>query len=82
MVSVYVVQQFLCFNFQHNTFLWHGIDDSSVLAHFPPGDCYTMEAKTHEILFSLKNFKDKGRSNSSMFLYGFGDGGQGPTSVN
>ena len=40
-----------------------------------------MEAKTHEILFSLKNFKDKGRSNTSMFLYGFGDGGQGPTWV-
>ena len=34
-------------------------------------------------LFQLKktldNFKDKGRSNGSLFLYGHGDGGQGAT---
>jgi len=30
---------------------------------------------------SINNFKDKGRSNTSLFLYGYGDGGQGPTYV-
>ena len=74
-----VMYLLLVISTQHNTFYWHGIDGSAVLSHFPPGDCYTMEARADEVLFSLQNFKDKGRSNCSAFLYGYGDGGQGPT---
>ena len=28
--------------FPHHSFTWEGIDGSTVLAHFPPGDSYTM----------------------------------------
>ncbi|ELU16163.1 hypothetical protein CAPTEDRAFT_182455 [Capitella teleta] len=65
--------------FPHHTFWWKGIDGSRVLTHFPPGDSYTMNAEPKEILFTEENFKDKGRSDSSLYLYGWGDGGQGPT---
>jgi len=65
--------------FPHHTFWWKGIDGSRVLAHFPPGNCYCMQGQVEEVLTSEKNFLDKGRSNRSLYLYGFGDGGQGPT---
>ncbi|CAH2273484.1 alpha-mannosidase 2C1 [Pelobates cultripes] len=65
--------------FPHHTFHWKSIDGSAVLAHFPPGDSYGMMGKVEEILKTVKNNRDKGRVNSSIFLYGFGDGGGGPT---
>ncbi|KAM8972229.1 alpha-mannosidase 2C1 [Pelodytes ibericus] len=65
--------------FPHHTFHWKGIDGSKVLAHFPPGDSYGMHGTVEEILKTVKNNRDKGRVNSSIFLYGFGDGGGGPT---
>ena len=33
------------------------------------------------MLKSVKQFKDKGRSSQSILLYGYGDGGGGPTYV-
>lgn len=65
--------------FPHHTFHWAGIDGSRVLTHFPPGDSYEMKGLPEELLYSVKNFADKGRSNRSLYLFGFGDGGQGPT---
>ncbi|NWQ83013.1 MA2C1 mannosidase, partial [Columbina picui] len=65
--------------FPHHTFFWEGIDGSRVLTHFPPGDSYGMHGRVEEVLKTLKNNKDKGRVNHSAFLFGFGDGGGGPT---
>ncbi|BFZ09579.1 hypothetical protein BsWGS_12618 [Bradybaena similaris] len=65
--------------FPHHTFHWEGIDGSSVLAHFPPGDSYEMKGRVGEMLKTVRNFKDKGRSNRSAFLFGYGDGGHGPS---
>uniref|UniRef100_A0A8C5QTT5 alpha-mannosidase n=1 Tax=Leptobrachium leishanense TaxID=445787 RepID=A0A8C5QTT5_9ANUR len=65
--------------FPHHTLHWKGIDGSQVLAHFPPGDSYGMMGRVEEILKTVRNHKDKGRINSSVFLFGFGDGGGGPT---
>ncbi|KAK6187507.1 hypothetical protein SNE40_005515 [Patella caerulea] len=65
--------------FPHHTFWWSGIDGSRVLSHFPPGDTYHMMVKVKELLYTLKNFRDKGRSSRSVYLYGYGDGGNGPT---
>ncbi|KAK3704578.1 hypothetical protein RRG08_033620 [Elysia crispata] len=64
--------------FPHHTFYWEGIDGSVVLTHFPPGDSYEMKGKVQELLKTIHNFKDKGRSNCSAFLFGYGDGGHGP----
>ncbi|KAK0052625.1 alpha-mannosidase 2C1-like isoform X1 [Biomphalaria pfeifferi] len=65
--------------FPHHTFHWEGLDGSSILAHFPPGDSYHMTGKVNELLKTVRNFKDKGRSNRSAFLFGYGDGGHGPS---
>lgn len=68
-----------CHNkFPHNTFLWRGIDGTEVLTHFPPADTYNSNGKVNEVLMSHTNFKDKGRSDSSLLLFGDGDGGGGP----
>ncbi|KAH0619864.1 hypothetical protein JD844_014236 [Phrynosoma platyrhinos] len=64
---------------EHNTFLWEGIDGSQVLAHFPPADSYGLSGCVEEMLKTVKNNRDKGRVNHSAALFGFGDGGGGPT---
>lgn len=64
--------------FPHSTFYWRGIDGTEVLTHFPPADTYNSNGSLKEVLMSQTNFKDKGRSNSSLLLFGDGDGGGGP----
>nr|XP_031296657.1 alpha-mannosidase 2C1 isoform X3 [Camelus dromedarius] len=66
-------------SFPHHTFLWEGLDGSRVLAHFPPGDSYGMQGSVEEVLKTVAKNRDKGRTNHSAFLFGFGDGGGGPT---
>ncbi len=66
----------------HHSFYWEGIDGSRVLTHFPPSDTYNgmgVGFPLKDILYGVKNFKDHDRSNQSMFLFGYGDGGGGPT---
>lgn len=50
-----------------------------MLAHFPPADTYCSKADVKDIVYGTKNFKTKDKSNESMLLFGFGDGGGGPT---
>ncbi len=66
----------------HHTFWWKGIDGSQVWTHFPPADTYCASAEPKQLLESVKKFKDHGRSGRSLLLYGFGDGGGGPTEFN
>ncbi|XP_076979834.1 alpha-mannosidase 2C1 isoform X1 [Tamandua tetradactyla] len=68
-------------SFPHHTFFWEGLDGSRVLTHFPPGDSYGMQGSVEEVLKTVTNNRDKGRTNHSAFLFGFGDGGGGPTQV-
>ncbi|MCL5994751.1 MAG: alpha-mannosidase [Chloroflexi bacterium] len=56
-----------------------GIDGSRVLTHFPPADTYNAMVTVKEALFNVSNFKDHERANESYLLFGFGDGGGGPT---
>jgi alpha-mannosidase len=63
----------------HHTFLWEGIDGSQVLAHFPPNDNYNSRATVGELCESQRKYKDSDRSKDSLFLFGCGDGGGGPT---
>ncbi|XP_030586783.1 alpha-mannosidase 2C1 [Archocentrus centrarchus] len=67
--------------FPHNTFFWEGLDGSKVLTHFPPGNSYGMMGKIEDLVNTVKNNKDKGRANHSAVLFGFGDGGGGPTQL-
>lgn len=36
---------------------------------------------SHQLINTVKNNKDKGRANHSAVLFGFGDGGGGPTQL-
>ena len=65
--------------FPHHTFWWQGIDGTKVWTHFPPADTYNATAEPKEVVYSVKNFKDHGRAESSLFVFGWGDGGGGPT---
>ena len=79
----YFLSQKLSWNltntFPHHTFIWKGIDQSKVLAHFPPGDTYESDLKIKDVLKTVSNNKDKGRTHDQMLLFGHGDGGGGPT---
>ncbi len=63
----------------HHTFLWEGIDGSRVLTHFPPSDTYGGQMSARELRFGVSNFKDHDRATRSLYLFGWGDGGGGPT---
>lgn len=64
--------------FPHSSFVWKGLDESTVVSHFSPADTYTAQASVKDIVFMVKNNKDKYYSNVSLLPYGNGDGGGGP----
>jgi alpha-mannosidase len=65
--------------FPHHTFWWQGIDGTRIWTHFPPSDTYCGSCEPKEVLYSVKNYKDHARADQSLYLFGFGDGGGGPT---
>ncbi|MDX6765815.1 MAG: alpha-mannosidase [Candidatus Methylacidiphilales bacterium] len=65
--------------FPHHTFLWEGIDGTRIFTHFPPADTYNGNMHPREILRSAENFRDGDHASRSLYPYGFGDGGGGPT---
>lgn len=65
--------------FPHHTFWWQGIDGTRVWTHFPPADTYIADCTPKQMLESVRNYKDHARSDQSIYLFGWGDGGGGPT---
>jgi len=63
----------------HHSFWWKAIDGTAVLAHFPPVDTYNGVCEIKELLKHETNYKDSDRSKNAYYLFGFGDGGGGPT---
>ena len=61
----------------HNTFHWRGADGSSILTHFPPADNYCSHANVSDVLKTQRQAGEKALSNTSMLLFGHGDGGGG-----
>ena len=64
---------------EHHTFMWEGIDGTRIFTHFPPADTYNGDFSREELERSVRSFKDAEHSNRSLYLFGFGDGGGGPT---
>jgi len=62
-----------------HTFVWQGVDGSEVLGHFPPADNYNSDVSVRELLYAQREFKDHESSAHSLLVYGWGDGGGGPT---
>ncbi|MCX7012691.1 MAG: alpha-mannosidase [Candidatus Sumerlaeota bacterium] len=79
----YFVTQKLSWNdtnkMPYTTFWWRGIDGSEVLAHFPPADTYNARLGPAPLCKSVRGMKESDRSDDFLVLYGFGDGGGGPT---
>ena len=65
--------------FPHHTFWWEGIDGTRVFTHFPPTDTYNAEVTPAELAHGTSAFKEAGPASRSLLLYGYGDGGGGPT---
>ena len=63
----------------HHTFYWRGLDGSAVLAHFPPADTYNGDASISQLRHHATNYKDHDRGSDAYYLFGYGDGGGGPS---
>ncbi|MGQ7294934.1 alpha-mannosidase [Quadrisphaera sp. KR29] len=63
----------------HHTFWWEGLDGSRIFTHFPPADTYNSEVSAEDLARAERQYAEKGRANTSMLLFGYGDGGGGPT---
>jgi alpha-mannosidase len=63
----------------HHTFAWEGIDGTRIFTHFPPVDTYAAELSGAELARAERRFAEKGRANTSLVPFGWGDGGGGPT---
>ncbi|MES1246911.1 MAG: glycoside hydrolase family 38 C-terminal domain-containing protein, partial [Actinomycetota bacterium] len=64
---------------EDQTFVWQGDDGSEVLVHFPPSDTYNSAADVDELLKTAREYKNLDQSHVSLLVFGWGDGGGGPT---
>lgn len=65
--------------FPHTTFNWVALDGSQVICHMPPSETYTAEAHFGDVKRSISQHKSMDQDNTSMLVFGKGDGGGGPT---
>jgi alpha-mannosidase len=64
--------------FPHHSFLWKGIDGSTVIAHMAPEGTYNSSASPRAVARAESEFLDKGISDRCLLIFGIGDGGGGP----
>ncbi|KAK1215351.1 Glycoside hydrolase, 38 vacuolar alpha mannosidase [Marasmius sp. AFHP31] len=64
--------------FPHSTFNWVGIDGTQVLCHMTPVDTYTAQATVGDVNKGVTNHKNIESSDTSLLVFGNGDGGGGP----
>jgi len=72
--------------FPHDTFVWRGIDGSEVLAHFvttpeqgKPHLTYNGQLTPFEVKGMWERYQQKELNDELIQIYGWGDGGGGPT---
>ncbi|ANB15617.1 Ams1p [Sugiyamaella lignohabitans] len=65
--------------FPNTTFNWVALDGSQVICHMPPADTYNSNCSVSELKLSVNNNKNRGIHEKSLLLFGYGDGGGGPT---
>ena len=68
-------------DFPHDLFVWEGIDGSRVVAHTfeNPGTDYNGDVAPLDLHGTWRNFKGKRYHEESLFSFGWGDGGGGPS---
>ena len=65
--------------FPHTTFNWVALDGSQVLCHMAPSETYTADAHFGDVKRSVTQHKSMDQDNTSLLIFGKGDGGGGPT---
>ena len=67
--------------FPYDLYEWEGIDGSTVIAHDfdNPGQDYNGNVTPHDIYGTWRNFEGKRHHPESLFSFGWGDGGGGPS---
>ncbi|MBW4040856.1 MAG: alpha-mannosidase [Acidobacteria bacterium] len=63
----------------YSTFLWEGIDGSRLFTHLPPAETYNSDLGAADLARTELRFAEKGRAHEVLGLFGWGDGGGGPT---
>ncbi|RKF60763.1 Alpha-mannosidase [Erysiphe neolycopersici] len=66
-------------NFPHTTFNWVSLDGSQVICHMTPSETYTSEAEFGDVKRSISQHKSMDQDETSLLVFGKGDGGGGPT---
>lgn len=66
-------------NFPHTTFNWVSLDGSQVICHMTPSETYTASADFGDMKRSVTQHKSMDQDNTSLLVFGKGDGGGGPT---
>lgn len=66
-------------NFPHTTFNWVSLDGSQVICHMAPSETYTADAHFGDVMRSVTQHKSLDQDNTSLLVFGKGDGGGGPT---
>lgn len=66
-------------NFPHTTFRWVSLDGSQVMCHMAPSETYTADAHFGDVRRSVTQHKSMNQDNTSLLVFGKGDGGGGPT---
>jgi alpha-mannosidase len=63
----------------YQTFEWEGLDGTTVLTHFSPLGDYNAMMTPEQTQRNWTEYKQKSLNDSALYIYGFGDGGGGPT---
>ncbi len=67
-------------DFPYNVFVWEGLDNSRLLATIPKTEgYYNGFINPGQVQFAADNMQQKGLWDKTLLVYGFGDGGGGPT---
>ncbi|KAI5292371.1 Glycoside hydrolase, 38 vacuolar alpha mannosidase, partial [Ascosphaera atra] len=65
--------------FPHTTFNWVSLDGSQVLCHMAPAESYNAEVTVPDLMKCISNHGSKDQDATSLYVFGKGDGGGGPT---
>jgi alpha-mannosidase len=65
--------------FPHTTFNWVALDGSQVLCHMAPSEKYNSECDLEDLRNSIAQHKSLDVDATSLLVFGYGDGGGGPT---
>ncbi|NJR20049.1 MAG: hypothetical protein HC777_00015 [Hyphomonadaceae bacterium] len=64
--------------FPYDSFRWRGLDGSEVIAHFPPTH-FAQDFQYGNLRRQWSDYREKHIAEENLFIYGWGDGGGGPT---